>query len=308
MVNFGSFDYVCRTLSLTWCPLVGTDQNARTIPQCYSRNVSFGDFLVFQPGALAMYIVALIMASVMLHHIRTKYTAVGRKEMVTFFWFYIVTVVLEMFLIVGVIPIDSPAYRWFTAIHVGMISTTIWCLLLNGFVGFQFAEDGTRWSLWTMRISSFIVWLTVFFIAILTFNDTGSVLSVKSPILLWIVYFLFNGAGIVIYFLMQVILVKTLSDKWPLGDIILALISFVVGQVLMLGFSANICSLAVHYIDGLFCAVLLTLFAIMMVYKYWDSITRDDLEYTVDCLPNRWEIKKGGTIRDDNIEIRYLSQ
>jgi predicted lipoprotein with Yx(FWY)xxD motif len=27
---------------------------------------------------------------------------------------------------------------------------TFWCLLLNGFVGFQFAEDGTPLSLWVM--------------------------------------------------------------------------------------------------------------------------------------------------------------
>lgn len=27
---------------------------------------------------------------------------------------------------------------------------TFWCLLLNGFVGFQFAEDGTPLSLWVI--------------------------------------------------------------------------------------------------------------------------------------------------------------
>jgi hypothetical protein len=38
--------------------------------------------------------------------------------------------------------------KWFAAIHMGLISATFWCLLLNGFVGFQFAEDGTPLSLW----------------------------------------------------------------------------------------------------------------------------------------------------------------
>ena len=38
--------------------------------------------------------------------------------------------------------------QWFAAIHLGLICATFWCLLLNGFVGFQFAEDGTPLSVW----------------------------------------------------------------------------------------------------------------------------------------------------------------
>lgn len=46
--------------------------------------------------------------------------------------------------------------QWFAAIHIGLICSTYWCLLLNGFVGFQFAEDGTPLSLWVKYIYIYI--------------------------------------------------------------------------------------------------------------------------------------------------------
>lgn len=38
--------------------------------------------------------------------------------------------------------------QWFTAVYTGLVAATYCCLLINGFVGFQFAEDGTPLSLW----------------------------------------------------------------------------------------------------------------------------------------------------------------
>jgi len=67
-----------------------------------------------------------------------------------------------------------------------------------------------------------------------------------------------------------------------------------------------------HYMDGLFFATLLNLLAVMMVYKvrsrppqrvlidsklitarqYWDSITKEDLEFSVGQKQNNWEVKE----------------
>ncbi|ORX96039.1 hypothetical protein K493DRAFT_314688 [Basidiobolus meristosporus CBS 931.73] len=302
-LKFGSFEKFCSTLAFTLCPLVGP-QDSRTIPECSSRNLDFGGFLIFQPGALAAYIIAILITVVMIYNIRVKYTAVGRQEMLCFFYLYVLTVLLEFLLIGGIIPISSKAYPWFTAAHIGLITASIWCLLLNGFVGFQFAEDGTPLSLWSIRVSSLLVWGLIFFISIATFRNlfgTTGVLSSQNPLVLWIFYFIFNGAALLIYFILQVILVvNTLVDRWPLGDIIMAALSFVVGQVLLLGFTSDICTLISHYVDGLFFTVLCTLFAVMMIYKYWDSITKDDLEYTIDHKPDQWELK--GLVAEADVE------
>lgn len=119
------------------------------------------------------------------------------------------------------------------------------------------------------------------FIAIATFKNIAS-FSSSSPVALWIVEFIFNGACVLIYIILQLILViRTLDDRWPIGDIIFGVFFFVAGQVILYGFSVTICDAVQHYIDGLFFATLSILFSVMMVYKYWDSITKEDLEFSV---------------------------
>ena len=50
------------------------------------------------------------MVLVMVLHIRSKYTAVGRKEIVTFFYLYAVVELLSLFLDSSIIPASSNVY------------------------------------------------------------------------------------------------------------------------------------------------------------------------------------------------------
>jgi hypothetical protein len=45
------------------------------------------------------------------------------------------------------------ALQWFVATYTGLVAAAYCCLLINGFVGFQFAEDGTPLSLWVRPLS-----------------------------------------------------------------------------------------------------------------------------------------------------------
>jgi hypothetical protein len=100
-----------------------------------------------------MHIVALAMTSIMISHIKFKYTAVGRKEIVMFFYMFAATILVDFFVISGIIPFSSSVYPYFVALHSAMILSTLWCLFLNGFVPFQFIEDGTAMSLWVFFIN-----------------------------------------------------------------------------------------------------------------------------------------------------------
>ncbi|CAG8488747.1 8437_t:CDS:2 [Paraglomus brasilianum] len=290
MLQIGDFRHICETVSLSVCPLVGDPDGIA--PSCYSRNVEIAGMLIFQPATVIIYIIALLMTGIMIYHIKSKYTAVGRKEIVMFFYLYMIMTILEMLLISGLIPTATTVYRYFTAAHVGVISATFWCLLFNGFVGFQFAEDGTPLSLWTIRISSFVVFAAVAFLALATFNNIGPFDALK-PMALWVVMYGFNGAALIIYIILQVILVlNTLDDRWPLGDIAFGTVFYAVGQVTLYVLSVRICDAVKHYIDGLFFGTICTLLAVMMVYKYWDSITKEDLEFSVGSKANVWEVKE----------------
>ena len=50
------------------------------------------------------------MTGIMIYHIRSKYTAVGRKEIVMFFWLYAIIELLAIFLDSGIIPTANDVY------------------------------------------------------------------------------------------------------------------------------------------------------------------------------------------------------
>ncbi|CAG8643764.1 5332_t:CDS:2 [Cetraspora pellucida] len=283
----GDFVKICETVALTVCPLVGRPEGIE--PECYSRNVEIAGTLIFQPATIIIHVIALVMTSIMIYHIKSKYTAVGRKEIVMFFYLYMMVTFIELLLVSGIVPAASD---YFVAGHIGLITATFWCLLLNGFVGFQFAEDGTPLSLWSIRISSLVVFLAVFGLSIATFKNLAG-FTFDHPLALWIVLYIFNGAALAIYFVLQIVLVlNTLDDRWPLGDILFGISFYVIGQVILYLFSVKICDTAKHYIDGLFFGTICTLLGVMMVYKYWDSITKEDLEFSVGSKQNVWEVKE----------------
>lgn len=143
-------------------------------------------------------------------------------------------------------------------------------------------------------------------IAICTFNEIGP-FSYSNPAVLWVFYFIINGIAFIVYVILQIILVvNTLDDRWPLGDILFGTAFFIIGQVIMYIFSVVICDQVKHYVDGLFFGTICTLLAVMMVYKYWDSITKEDLEFSVGSKQNVWEVKE--LLGEDELSQPYNSQ
>ncbi|GAA6021583.1 hypothetical protein JCM11491_000265 [Sporobolomyces phaffii] len=294
--SFGSYDWVCNRAALIVCPLLG-ETSYGIEPVCYSRNVEFGKTLVFQPATSFLHICALLMVIIMVLHVRSKYTAVGRKEILVFFYLYFAVELVAIFLDSSIIPTSSSVYPYFAAIHLGLVCCAYWALLVNGFVGFQVVEDGTPVSLWTLHGTTFVVGIITGLIALATFKNSAG-LSAAKPTALFVFEFVFPLACVAIYVGAQLLLVvRTLDDRWPLLDIAFGCFFFIAAQVLFYGFSNTICDQASHYIDGTFFHTLCTLFGTMMVYKYWCSITKEDLEFSVGSKMGAWEVK--GLLHDD---------
>lgn len=141
------------------------------------------------------------------------------------------------------------------------------------------------------------------FIAIATFKNIGP-FNYASPGALWAFYFIINGIAFIVYVISQIVLVvNTLDDRWPLGDILFGTAFFIIGQVILYIFSVVICDQVKHYVDGLFFGSICTLLAVMMVYKYWDSITKEDLEFSVGSKQNVWEVKE--LLGEDELSQSY---
>lgn len=346
MSRFGDFTQLCHTAPLPLCASVGPvnaiNQRVGIEPDCYARSIELANTIIFQGATSAMHIVALCMTVVMVLHVRGKFTAVGtwrlpdvsrevvtltnialvailtgRKEILNFFYLYMLLTFLSLCIDAGVIPPGSAPYPYFVAIQNGLSSTLITCLLINGFVGFQLYEDGTPLSLWMMRLCSLAAFVITFLVSIATFKSWAG-LRPTNTIGLFVVLYLLNAVQLFIYVVLQIMLVvRTLQDRWPLGDIAFGVFFAIIGQVILYAFSASLCEAVSHYMDGLFFATTCNLLAVMMVYKvcfffldfrpscsphetladiscssqYWDSITKEDLEFSVGTRMNNWEVK-----------------
>jgi hypothetical protein len=180
--------------------------------------------------------------------------------------------------------------------------------MINGFVGFQLYEDGTTLSVWLLRVCSIVMFLIGFAVSLLTFKSWGG-LGPENTIGIFVVVYIFSALFVAVYIVMQLILVVgTLQERWPLLHIFFGVLAFVMGQVVLYQFSHAICDTAEHYLDALFFSTLANLLAVMMVYKvrfplladhtradliqYWDSITKEDLEFSVGQRQNNWEVKE----------------
>ncbi|KYK56616.1 Chitin synthase export chaperone [Drechmeria coniospora] len=323
MSAFGDFKVICQNAPLPLCanigPVLSASGRVGVEPDCYARNIELANTIIFEGAVSAMHIIALIMTVVMIIHVRSKFTAVGRKEILTFFYIYMLTTFISLIVDAGVVPPGSGPYPYFVSVQNGLSSALVTCLLINGFVGFQLYEDGTPLSIWMLRICSLVAFAVTLLVSMATFRGWAGLGPTKT-VGLFVVLYLLNAVQLFIYVGMQIILVtRTLQDRWPLGDIAFGIFFFVAGQVILYAFSAKICTAVSHYLDGLFFATMCNLLAVMMVYKvrrpprpraplrpwgvarrliadgnaqYWDSITREDLEFSVGTRMNNWEVKE----------------
>ncbi|RKF75215.1 Chitin synthase export chaperone [Golovinomyces cichoracearum] len=294
-MGFGDFQSICRRSMVPLCSLVGPASEIEGITgieaSCYARNIELANTIIFQGAASFMHIAALVMTVIMIIHIRSKFTAVGRKEITSFFYLYMVLSFVSLVLDSGVIPLANSVYPYFVAAQAGLTSALCVCLLINGFVGFQIYEDGTALSVWLLRTVTFAMFSITFLVALATFKSWAG-LSPANTIGLFVVLYLLSGFELFVYVISQILLVtNTLQDRWPLGDIAFGAFFLVIGQLILYFGSNTICDAVQHYLDGLFFATTCNLLAVMMVYKYWDSITREDLEFSVGIKQNNWEVK-----------------
>ncbi|EGV63653.1 hypothetical protein CANTEDRAFT_114692 [Yamadazyma tenuis ATCC 10573] len=291
-MTFGSFEELCKHTSLPLCSVISTSNSTSeftrgVLPQCYSRSVELANTMIFSVGNAFIHFATLGVLLIILFNVRAKYTAIGRTEMLFFFYLFIGLTVSSLVVDCGVTPPSSSSYAYFVAVQMGLAGSCCISLLYNGLLCFQFWEDGSRRSMWILRLVSIGWFIVNFFIAIFTFKNWGTGLSTTNTTGLFVVGYVLNAFILFVYVVSQVALVLfALDSYWPLGAICLGVFFFVAGQVLMYVFSEKICEGATHYIDGVFFATVCNTFTVMMIYKFWDMITTDDLEFSVATVEN----------------------
>lgn len=84
-MGFGDFDSICRKSPLPLCSIVGPPSpiagKTGIQSNCYARSVELANTIIFEAATDFMHILALGMASIMILHVRSKFTAVGKQQL-----------------------------------------------------------------------------------------------------------------------------------------------------------------------------------------------------------------------------------
>lgn len=313
---YGDFADICLKTPLPLCSVVKssthmilsnstrmhnfdpTNMNVGILPRCYARSIDVANTVIFGIGNAFVNIGALVVILIIMYNVRQKYTAIGRSEYLYFFQLTLLLIIFTLVVNTGASPPGSGSYPYFVAIQIGLAGACCWTLLINGFLGFNLWEDGTRKSMLLVRGSSVLGFIGNFLAAILTFEawiERGKIDPMNTVGLFTMVYVV-NAIVLGIYTICQLLVsFFVVRSLWVTGAILLGVFFFVVGQIIVFAVSDILCQKANHYIDGLFVGSLCNLFTLMMVYKIWDMTTDDDLEFSVSVS------KEGGVIHSNTL-------
>ncbi|GMG21010.1 unnamed protein product [Ambrosiozyma monospora] len=286
---YGDFKALCENSPIPLCILIsplGANLDdigfQGILPTCYARSVNVANTLIFQIGVSVIHLVTLIVMQIIVYLTRRRYTAIGRKEMIFFFWCFIGFTIGTLIVDTGVSPPGSPSSSYFVAFQVAMTGSCCWSLMYAGFTAFNYWEDGSLWSMLTLCISTLIIFSVNYIIAIFTFKeDWSTVINPTHTTALFTLFFVINAIFLSVYLISQILVCCCVLgfNLWALGALSLSVFFFASAELLLYAFNHHICTSLNHYVDGAIFSTLGNMFAIMMVYKYWDIITFDDDEY-----------------------------
>lgn len=286
---FGDFSTLCKNTPLPLCTIIKplnsatdtTDPFNGILTNCYARSVTLANTLIFEIGTAFINIGNLIILMMIVYLVRLRYTSVARNEMIFFFWSLIVHIVATLIIDTGVSPPGSRTYAYFVSFEIANMAVVSWSLLFAGLSSFNFWDDGSFKTMFSLYVSSFFVFVVNYMVAIFTFKGWSPSLNSSQTTALFVFYFVLNAIMLGTWLISQIIICcfTLVFNWWALGALFLSCLFFAVSQVLLYGFSNQICQSLNHYVDGSIFSSLSLTFCYMMVYKYWDIITFDDDEY-----------------------------
>lgn len=285
MSRFGAFDDFCRDSTLPVCNLFNGYSYADPTNfdgRCHITGIGLsGGRRLGNLGAILFAAIAILVSLFLLWRSERKKAAVGRREMQLFLLSYIVISIAEIFT-VGKFPLNNTALKAFTAVHIGMITASVWVLMLNAVIGFQLLDDGTPISLGLIFGSALAMFIGTGYIALdtglsWTGHFDGSLNPPNKNIGLYVLYQLAPLIFLFVFFVLETILViRVLGERKPMVYLLAAAVLFAIGQIFNYVVSIHICNGTNGKIDGSMFQTLFTLLSVVAVWVFWSSITEDD--------------------------------
>jgi hypothetical protein len=285
MSEFGNFHDFCRDSTLPVCnlfPGYSYEDPSRFDGRCILEGIPLSDERhLGNLGSIIICGIAILVTVYLLWRSERKQAAVGRREMQVFLLSYILIQICEIFT-VGKFPLANNVRIAFTGIHIGLITASLWILMLNAVVGYQLVDDGTPLSLGLIVGSAIVIFIGTGYIALDTgYSWTGhfdpSLGGDNNNIGLYVLYQLAPLIFLFVFFVLETVLViRVLGERKPMIYLGAAALLFAIGQIFNYIASIHICNGTNGSINGALFQTLFTLLSVVMVWVFWSSITEDD--------------------------------
>ena len=234
-LQFGNFTAICRDSYLAVCNL-WTPQPTRscTLTQYQvsggsvkNIGMSLNPFyhhyrltlFYVRLGDVAICGISIVLVLIVMYRTYKKQAAVGRSEMNILYTFFAVQLTFQLITSGGFV--SDTTMQMLSGLQMGFVVGFFWVLMVNGFVGYQWIEDGS-WVSWLGTLLSGLVWTVVVTVLALdvpfkiTGGNTSTSMYFSSQ--LFGLYLLFPLILIFIYIVAETVLVyQYLGDQKPLG-------------------------------------------------------------------------------------------
>ncbi|KAJ1914807.1 hypothetical protein IWQ60_008668 [Tieghemiomyces parasiticus] len=160
-MHYGSFREVCQICNAPVCGIF----IRRPPPRCEASGPTLADgSVVFtNPGDFVVSLVCLVVVTYLCCRVKGRLTGVGRKEFSYLYLLYACVLVAQILTVGWTFPNISP---WIACIYVALVAATFWCLLYNGFTGYQLIPDGGWISLTILLATAAVLFGIALYVAL----------------------------------------------------------------------------------------------------------------------------------------------
>lgn len=260
--------YICSQVNF---PICKTLEIEPTVYNAFETS-SYGIKLC-APYTLALLLISVFCTVRMISHVESLFSSIGRSEMKTIFYLYIMANTLLIPTLCFEKYLDASTLKFLNVLQNSFMSTTFFALCISGYT------IDKIYGIFGMKSASFMRALcSIYFILVSTFVHLFVSISNKEVIT---ILMSFDVAFIVLYLASQSQnLKRNKGEIWGFGVLAVIFGFFILSKIHTLLGAELVADLSERNLDNMFFYICYTFLVIMMCHKFW--LTTYDFE--LECL------------------------
>lgn len=269
-------NHTCSQVSYPFCRLITDAFNMYDAKPADLRGSK-----IENPATLALLLVEIFCTVRMILSTKFKYSNVGRKEIIFFFYLLLCSLIMQFFLVTKIFySFHVIIQRLFVSAFISFVNTAMVSLVAGSFLSSSLTYS-SNYSIPILRTVCTIVFVSLFIFFSIFLRKTFG-------FLLFVGFFSFNFLCSMSFFLILFLKLKKMkSDIWCIGSFYIAVFLYFLS--VLFNFIGNfiIFKISNSYLDSLFFVNLSLFCSVLMVHKIWDSTNDTEEECYIVSMP-KW--------------------